>query len=73
MAQYIPHAGSWLHQERWEDELDLSEQIPEKAVAWWATEQGVMAKGRELGVNPRAGESLVDYKQRVVEGARRAA
>lgn len=70
----IPHASTWLNGERWEDEIEMPhERIPEKVVAWWASEQGIMDKGRELGVRARGGESMAEYKARVVEAARKAA
>ena len=36
-----------------------------KQTNWWLTDESVMAKGRELGINPRAGESMGQYKQRI--------
>lgn len=33
--------------------------------AWWSTEQGILTKGRELGINPRAGESMSEFKGRI--------
>ncbi len=73
LPQYYPHLGTWLHQERWEDEIEAAEAIPVKAVAWWASDEGVMAKGKELGIFPRGGEGMPQYKARVVDAARRAA
>lgn len=71
---FIPHASTWLNGERWHDEIEMPhEKIPEKVIAWWASEQGVMDKGRELGVRARGGESMAEYKSRVVEAARKAA
>lgn len=32
---------------------------------WWLTDESVLAKGRELGINARAGESMGQYKQRI--------
>jgi hypothetical protein len=72
--QFIPHPATWLNGGCWEDEIELTEEKPpERAIAWWASDEGVMSKGRELGVNARGGESMVEYKTRVVEAARRAA
>lgn len=73
LQQYYPHLGTWLCQERWEDEIEAVEVIPQKAVAWWASDEGVMTKGRELGIFPRGGEGMSQYKARVVEAARKAA
>ena len=69
----IPHASTWINGERWEDEIETSQPIPQKAVAWWASEEGIMSKGRELGINAKGGESMNQFKARVVEAARRAA
>ncbi len=68
--QYIPYPATWLNAARWEDELEMPEV---KAVAWWATERGVMDMGKKLQVLPRAGEDLQTYKQRVVDAFKKAA
>lgn len=70
---FIPHPASWLNGARFEDELDLSESLPKNAVAWWCTDEGVIKKGSELGVRPRAGEQMPEFKARVIEAARKAA
>lgn len=33
--------------------------------AWWASEAGALAKGREVGLNPRMGESMADFQGRI--------
>lgn len=33
--------------------------------AWWTSEEGVLRRGRELGLQPRRGESAANYKTRV--------
>ena len=71
--EFIPHPATWLNQGRFEDELELTERVPQKAVAWWASDDGVMKKASEIGIRPRAGESMPEFKARVVEGVRRAA
>lgn len=71
--EYMPHPASWINGERWEDEIEVGEPIPQKAVAWWASDEGVMAKGRELGIHAKGGEGMAQYKSRVVEAARKAA
>lgn len=68
--EYIPYPASWLNGERFEDELEMPEI---KAVAWWATEKGIMDMGAKMGLRPRAGEELPAYKQRVVDAFKRAA
>ncbi len=32
---------------------------------WWASEAGIIAKGRELSLQPRPGESMPDFKGRI--------
>lgn len=36
-------------------------------VPWWSTDQTVLAKGREIGVEPRPGESMGQFKGRLSE------
>jgi uncharacterized protein YdaU (DUF1376 family) len=38
-----------------------------KQVAWHATDEGILAKGRELGMQPRAGEGWPEFKQRIFD------
>lgn len=72
--EFIPYPATWLNGARYDDDIEMpQERIPEKAVAWWASEEGVIAKGKEMGVHPRGGESMAQYKARVVEAARKAA
>ena len=33
--------------------------------AWWSTESGIIAKGRELGIDARIGESMPEFKARI--------
>lgn len=70
--EFVPYPASWIRGERWTDEIEMPS-IPEKVVAWWATDKGVEGRGRELGIRPRGGESMQEYKARVVEAARKAA
>lgn len=45
---------------------NLSNPIEKKKQSnWWLTDESVLAKGRELGINARAGESMGQYKQRI--------
>lgn len=34
---------------------------------WWSTDQTILAKGRELKLDPRPGESMAQFKGRVSE------
>lgn len=70
--EFIPYPATWLNGARYEDEIEMPKP-PEQAVAWWASEAGILAKGRELGIHARGGESMNEFKARVVEAARRAA
>jgi hypothetical protein len=38
------------------------------AFVWHQTLAGVMAKGKELGIEPRAGETEGQYRQRLMQG-----
>ncbi|HEX7643001.1 MAG TPA: YdaU family protein [Burkholderiaceae bacterium] len=38
---------------------------PGSGGAWWPTDETVIAKGRELGIAPHAGESMLSFKARV--------
>lgn len=41
-------------------------QLPaRKGPEWWATEAGAVSKGKELGLNPRPGESMPEFKGRI--------
>jgi uncharacterized protein YdaU (DUF1376 family) len=69
-GQFIPNPATWINQRRWEDELPPAgaEVKPRQAEpAWWATEQGILRKGQELGLAPRGGESWHEFKGRVQE------
>lgn len=68
--EYIPYPATWLNAQRWEDEIEMPEV---KAVAWWATDKGVLDMGQKLGISPRPGEELPQFKQRVVEKFKAAA
>ena len=64
--EFIPYPASWLNGYRFEDELDLSVSEPKKpAIPWYSTDELTMAKGKELGLNPYAGESYAQFRQRI--------
>ena len=64
--EFIPYPATWLNGYRFEDELDLSVSEPKKpAIPWYSTDELTMAKGRELGLNPYAGESYAQFRQRI--------
>jgi hypothetical protein len=64
--EYMPHPSTWINGERWEDELEMP--VPEKQEdAWWASQQGIERKARELSMwPPRANESWHELKARIM-------
>jgi hypothetical protein len=61
---YIAHASTWLNNHRFEDELVIEEKKKE-VLAWHRSDQGTLAKGREVGCQPYPGESMDQYRQRL--------
>lgn len=41
-------------------------------VRWWTSDQGIDAKGKELGIPPRAGETYDDFAKRLREAIRKS-
>jgi hypothetical protein len=65
-SDFIPHASTWLNQGRWEDELDMTpKEMKRPALPWYSSDELTLAKGRELGLNAYAGESMAQYRQRI--------
>lgn len=65
-SEYIPHPATWLNQGRWEDELDLTEKTLKKpTLPWYSSDELTILKGRELGLNAYAGESMAQFRQRI--------
>jgi len=65
---FICHATTWLNQGRWEDVLDMTpKEIKRPAMPWYSTDELTLAKGRELGLNAYAGESMGQYRQRIAQ------
>jgi len=62
--EFIPHASTWLNQERFEDQIVIQEKKKE-VLAWHRSDQGTLAKGREVGCQPYPGESMDQYRQRL--------
>lgn len=72
--EYIMHATTYLNQARWEDEIEMPQPKQQQAtVAWWSSESMIIAKGRELNLTPRPGESIHEFKGRVADKLRAAA
>lgn len=70
---FIPHASTWLNQGRWEDELDMTpKEIKRPSLPWYSTDELTLAKGRELGLNAYAGETMGQYRQRISQAIAKA-
>jgi hypothetical protein len=64
-AEYNPHARTWLNQARWTDELGAVNACASVRSAWWTSELGTMAYGRDRGITPRPGEDMAAYRARL--------
>ena len=72
-SDFIPHATTWLNQGRWEDELDMTpKEIKRPSLPWYSTDELTLAKGRELGLQAYAGESMGQYRQRISQAIAKA-
>jgi hypothetical protein len=61
---FIPYPASWLRGARFDDEIELPV-AKQPTQAWWTTEQGMLAKGRELNTEPRPGEDWNGFRTRL--------
>ena len=67
-TDFIPHPSTWLNQGRYFDELELKPKAPKKpALPWYSSEQLTMDKARELGLSPRAGEEMGQFRTRIAQ------
>ena len=67
-TEFIPDTGTWLNQGRYFDELELKAKAPKKpALPWYSTEQLTMDKARELGMTPRPGEDMAQFRTRIAQ------
>lgn len=72
--EFIPYPATFLNQGRWEDELDMTvKEIKKPGLPWYASEELTLAKARELGINPYAGENYAQLRQRIQAQMQRAA
>jgi hypothetical protein len=72
-SDFIPHASTWLNQGRWEDELDMTpKELKRPSLPWYSTDELTLAKGRELGLNAYAGETMGQYRQRISQAIGKA-
>ena len=63
---FIPHASTWLNQERFEDELVIEQKENKRPpLPWYASDELTLAKGKELGLNPNAGETFAQFRARL--------
>jgi hypothetical protein len=64
--EFICHATTWLNQGRWEDILDMTpKEVKRPSLPWYSNDELTLAKGRELGLQAYAGESMGQYRQRI--------
>ena len=64
--EFIPYPATWLNQMRYLDELDFEESKPKKPpIPWYSTDELTLAKAKELGLTPYAGESYAQLRQRI--------
>jgi hypothetical protein len=67
-TEFIPHPATWLNQGRYFDELEMKAKAPKKpALPWYSTEQLTMDKARELGMQPRPGEDMGQFRTRIAQ------
>jgi hypothetical protein len=65
---FIPHPSTWLNQGRFEDELDMTpKEVKRPSLPWYSNDELTLAKGRELGLQAYAGESMGQYRQRIAQ------
>jgi len=64
--EFIPHASTWINQERFEDELVIEQKENKRPpLPWYASDELTLVKGRELGLNPYAGETFAQFRARL--------
>jgi hypothetical protein len=70
---FICHATTWLNQGRWEDILDMTpKEVKRPSLPWYSNDELTLAKGRELGLQAYAGESMGQYRQRISQAIGKA-
>ena len=73
-TEFIPHPSTWLNQQRFYDELELKPKKPNKpALPWYSTEQLTMDKARDMGMTPRPGEDMGQFRSRIAQKIAEAA
>jgi hypothetical protein len=73
-TEFIPHPATWLNQQRFYDELEMTPKQPKKpALPWYSTEQLTMDKAREMGMTARPGEDMGQFRSRIAQKIAEAA
>ena len=64
--EFIPHASTWLNNQRFFDEIVIEQKENKRPpLPWYASDELTLAKGRELGLNPNAGETFAQFRARL--------
>jgi hypothetical protein len=63
-AEYRPHLRTWLHQRRYEDELEMP--VSKTDSDWHRSTEGITRKAKEVGITPRPGEDWHSLKARIL-------
>ena len=64
-SEFIPFPATWLNQERFEDEIDLTVKSERPKLPWYSSDQLTMEHGQKLGISARPGESMQQYRARL--------
>lgn len=73
-TEFIPHPATWLNQQRFYDELEMTPKQPKKpALPWYSTEQLTFDKAREMGMTARPGEDMGQFRSRIAQKIAEAA
>jgi hypothetical protein len=72
-GEFIPHPGTWLRGERWEDELKIKLPDVVNQRPWHETASGIEAKGEEFGLKPSQFANFQDFRTAVQRAAMKAA
>ncbi len=68
---FIPNPSTYLNQERWTDQICARPVERTVATTARASEGELVAMGTQLGIFAKPGESLEEYRRRIMEGTRR--
>ena len=65
--EFIPHASTWLNQERWEDELIIEPKKEKIDKKWMFSNEGIEAKARELGIMGNGYDTYASLKAKCMK------